>query len=64
MRPLIGAFASAPDRRQEAVLGRVDLAPGGTPQAAPIASSQAAVPSWPTGAEPTTGGRPPRTRGR
>ncbi len=44
----------AADLGQRGVLGGIGQAPCAVPVAAPIASSHAAVPSRPTGAEPTT----------
>ena len=50
----IGAAASTPPIAGRAASLAAPIAAAGTPQASPIASSQAAVPSTPTGAEPTT----------
>jgi hypothetical protein len=54
MRPLIGIFANAALMMGSMRFLVASIVVWATPQAAPMASSQAAVPSWPTGAEPTT----------
>ena len=64
MRPLIGVFASAPlIAGSMRFLRGVDACPGATLAVVPIACSQASVPSWPTGAEPTIG-RPAASNSR
>ena len=58
MRPRIGAFASGglliAGKQLRFLAAAMALARRGTSQASPIASNQAAAPSWPTGAEPIT----------
>jgi hypothetical protein len=54
IRPLIGLAASAAAMAGRKRFLAASILSWATPQALPIASSQAAVPSRPTGADPTT----------
>ena len=54
MRPLIGLPIKAPAMAGTIAFWAAAMRSGGTPHASPIAASQSAVPSRPTGADPTT----------
>ena len=63
MRPLIGVAASAPRIAGSMRFFAASIFACATPAAVPIACSHASVPSWPTGALPTTG-RPAASNSR